>query len=96
LPHKAFTLQIGQNHGLQSFCLMTLFCRRPSMQKFAMPFPTLEATIVLSDFVRSFSAEKKNKLRIKSEISLGPESEESKGLSEKRAGSMACSVEAFF
>jgi hypothetical protein len=35
LPHKAFALQISQNHGLQSFC-PDPHDSRP-LQKFAMP-----------------------------------------------------------
>ena len=40
LPHKAFTLQISQNHGLQLFC-STSFAQAPLQQKLAMPLQPL-------------------------------------------------------
>jgi hypothetical protein len=56
LPHLAFALQIRQNRGLQNVAPLR------SLQAFAsatiaMPFPALIPTIVLPDFVRSFSAD---------------------------------------
>jgi len=58
LPHLAFALQIRQNHP-DNYRDNTLPYYRslwPLLrQSLLMPFPALEATIVLSDFGRSWS-----------------------------------------
>ncbi|WP_256540455.1 hypothetical protein [Mucilaginibacter aquariorum] len=56
LPHKAFALQIGQNHGLESFSpLRSLIGPRFSKISYA---PTAhKATIVLPAFARSCFAD---------------------------------------
>jgi hypothetical protein len=57
LPHKAFALQINQNHGLQNIAPV---CRtRPILGKYCYALPVLKATIVLPDFDRSCSADGK-------------------------------------
>jgi hypothetical protein len=56
LPHYAFALQTRQNHGLQSFC-PTAFTLSIASAKICYALPTLKASIVLSDFARSLSAE---------------------------------------
>jgi hypothetical protein len=53
LPHKAFALQISQNHGLQTVApLRSLKCLRFS-KYLLCPLPRSRATIILSDFIRS-------------------------------------------
>jgi len=61
-----------------------------------MPLPTLKPTIVLSDFTRSFSAEKKEMRINKQWAVVYTNAKAGNGPSEKRAGSMACADEAFF
>jgi hypothetical protein len=56
LPHKAFALQIGQNHGPR-IC-PTLFAHS-SAAKSLIPFSSTQATIVLPYFARNLSADKK-------------------------------------
>jgi len=56
LPHKAFTLQTGQNHGLQLFALLRTL-NSASSAKLAMPFPAAPPIIVLPAFTRSLSAD---------------------------------------
>jgi hypothetical protein len=56
LPHRAFTLQTGQNHGLESFAPLA-FPLAPRFSKISYALATLKATIVLSDFARSCFAD---------------------------------------
>jgi hypothetical protein len=56
LPHRAFALQISQNHGLQN--VAPLRSRQADASTtIAMPFPAHKANIVLPDFTRSCSAD---------------------------------------
>jgi hypothetical protein len=57
LPHRAFALQINQNHGLESFALLPLaLC--PRFSKISYAPTTLKATIVLPAFARSCFADR--------------------------------------
>jgi hypothetical protein len=56
LPHKAFALQTRQNHGLESFALLT-FAPTPRFSKISYAPATLKATIVLPVFARSCFAD---------------------------------------
>jgi hypothetical protein len=55
---RAFALQIGQNHGLLNFALLRTLNSTAS-GKIANAPAAARATIVLPNFVRSLSAEKK-------------------------------------
>ncbi|SDP94332.1 hypothetical protein SAMN05428975_3906 [Mucilaginibacter sp. OK268] len=55
LPHTAFALQTGQNHGLQLFALLR--SRKPCFCKTCYALAAAQATIVLPAFVRSLSAD---------------------------------------
>jgi len=52
LPHPAFTPQIGQNHGLESFAPLRSLIG-PRFSKISYVLAALKATIVLPAFARS-------------------------------------------
>jgi hypothetical protein len=56
LPHRAFALQINQNHGCNTLPYYRSRCPL-LLQSLLMPFPALRASIVLPDFGRSWSAD---------------------------------------
>ncbi|WP_147321985.1 hypothetical protein [Mucilaginibacter conchicola] len=60
MPHKAFTLQIAQNHGLQNLA-PTLFAQGPAIGKYCYALANTPSTIVLPAFARSFFADWKRK-----------------------------------
>ena len=52
LPHKAFALQTGQNHGLESFAPLRSLIG-PRFSKISYVLAALKTTIVLPAFARS-------------------------------------------
>jgi hypothetical protein len=57
LPHKAFALQNGQNHGLESFAPLA-FALFPRFSKISYAPATRKPTIVLPTFSRSCFADR--------------------------------------
>jgi hypothetical protein len=61
LPHRAFAPQTGQNHGLESFALLS-FASSPALLQNSLCPCHAQGTIVLPAFARSCFADGEEKI----------------------------------